>query len=403
MTKTEQTVLNLLANSLFSADRPIDESVDWSEVWKEAYAQAVPNIVFSGVNADSFSDNLKNEIRFKSKILLAKSMSMNAAHAELNRILGESNIPYVILKGFASARYYPDYALRAMGDVDFLISAQHLDKASDILISAGYEMSHENHDYHRVFQKGPVRLEMHFEPSGIPHGEAGAIIRKYLENTIECAERVDTDFGEMRVPFTFHHGLIILMHTAHHLTSGGVGLRHLCDWAVFVNSLTDKEFCELFEDKLKRAGLWHFACVLTRCAEIYLGCPEKSWSAEAEEELCENIICDIFSAGNFGQKDEKRYEESLMMSGGKTGGRKSVLVQFFSSLNRIVRQNWGITKKLKFLLPIGWIFFGGRYIIRMLMGKRPKIHLAEAKTEAEKRMEIYDKLKLYEKDKRRKQ
>ena len=67
-------------------------------------------------------------------------------------------------------------------------------------------------------------------------------------------------------------------------------------------------------------------------------------------------------------------------------------------MNKIVYQKWKAARKLKILLPIGWLFFGGRYIIRMLMGKRPKIHPFEARSEAIERMKVYDELKLFEKE-----
>lgn len=395
--KNENKLSSLLSSALFGSQQPSLINEESALVWKEAYAQGVAVLAFSCVDVSSLQETLQNEVKFYNKNLFARNIQIISAHAVLHALMSKADIPYTILKGYASAMYYPDSILRSMGDVDFLINEEYLEKASEILISQGFSMSHENHDYHRVFQKGIVRLEMHIEPSGIPEGESGEIIREYLCDTIGSSRLVNSDFGAMMVPSVFHHGLIILIHTAHHLTSGGVGLRHLCDWAVFVNSLSDKEFCELFEEKLKKAGLWNFACVLTKTVSKYLGCEEKEWANDADSELCEEIIKDIFAAGNFGQKDEKRSQESLLISGGKKK-KKSVISQLFASMNSIVYQKWRIARRLKFLLPIGWLFFGGRYLIRMAMGKRPKIHPIEAKTEAEQRMQIYDKLKLYEKD-----
>lgn len=393
---TEKALLDLLANSIFSADRTIDKNVDWSEVWKEANLQAVSVLAFSDVEASDFPVNLKNEIRQVCARLIAKNMYLLDAHAKLDSVLKKDNIPYTILKGFACARYYPDYVYRLTGDVDFLINPKDIDRVSEMFVSRGYEISHENHDYHRVFIKDGVRYEMHFEPSGIPSGEAGVRTRSYLENTLECAKRVSSDFGNMRVPFVFHHGLIILMHTVHHLTSGGIGLRHLCDWAVFVNSLSDDEFCALFEKPLRKIGMWRFACILTQTAVKYLGCGEKKWTGEKEDELTFKIIRDIFDAGNFGQKDEKRSQESLLISSGKgEEKKKSMPAQLLSSMNKIAYQKCKAARKFKILLPMLWLFYGGRYIIRMLMGKRPKIHPIAAKNEAEKRMEIYEELKIY--------
>ena len=53
------------------------------------------------------------------------------------------------------------------------------------------------------------------------------------------------------MPSHFHHGLNLLLHTNQHLLGEGLGLRHLCDWAVFAAGFSDEEFRELFEEKLK--------------------------------------------------------------------------------------------------------------------------------------------------------
>lgn len=391
--KTEYALLDMLANKLFSAGRAIDTDNDMAEIWKEAYKQAVAVVAFSDTNLENIDKNLENEIKGSIKNLVTRNMLVSSAHAKLDEMFGKVGIEYAILKGFASARYYPDPFLRSMGDVDFLVDAADIEKASRIFVDDGFEMSHENHDFHRVFTKGKIRYEMHFEPSGIPSGETGEKVREYLKDTVKTSKTVMTVFGKMRLPDDFHHGLIILIHIAHHMTGGGIGLRQLCDWAVFVNSVSEDDFCDLFEQKLKEIGLWRFACLLTRTAAYYLGCPEKKWADEGEKELCESIISDIFSSGNFGQKDETRSQGALLIS---KDGKKSGISQLFSSMNRIVYQKWSISRRIKILLPIGWIFFGLRYIIRMLIGKRPDIHPVKASEEAKKRSEIYRKLKLYE-------
>lgn len=76
-----------------------------------------------------------------------------------------------------------------------------------------------------------------------------------------------------------------------------------------------------------------------------------------------------------------------------------MLRQFFISANSIVYKNWKAARKLKILLPFGWVFFGGRYIIRSLLGKRPKIRPNKVAKEASERMDIYAELHLFERKK----
>ncbi len=82
------------------------------------------------------------------------------------------------------------------------------------------------------------------------------------------------------------------------MLSAGIGLRHLCDWIVFENSLSDNQFCEMFEIPLKRCGLWRFAQLLTQCGIRFLNAPSRNWAGDNENDLTEAMICDVMSGGN---------------------------------------------------------------------------------------------------------
>ncbi|MCB7187645.1 nucleotidyltransferase family protein, partial [Anaerostipes caccae] len=61
---------------------------------------------------------------------------------------------------------------------------------------------------------------------------------------------------------------MLLLHKLEHITSSGLGLRQLCDWAVFVHRDMTPERWEDLLPKLSRFGLLHFARVITRiCVE----------------------------------------------------------------------------------------------------------------------------------------
>ena len=395
----EKILLDILANNLFNAGRTVNlNEENLSAVWCEAYAQAVTLMTFNKSENSILTSDKCAYIRKKLSETLALNAKIDFEHVRICEIMKKADIPCTILKGFASALYYPDALMRSMGDVDFLIDAENLEKANEALTQNGYAKADKNHDVHDIYLGRICRCEMHFQPSGIPQGKAGVKVRKYLADISEKAETVQTELGAIRVPCTFHHGLIILLHMCHHLTGDGLGLRHLCDWAVFVNSLGEEKFLETFEKTFKDIGLWEFAKTMTLICIRYLGMPSMKWAADSDKKLADYILIDIIIGGNFGQKNADRSHESLLISS-KNEKSVSMLHQFFISANSIVYNNWKISRKLKFLLPFGWLFFGGRYIIRSLFGKRPKIRPNKVAKEASERMDIYSQLKLFEKNK----
>ena len=396
----QKALLALVSESLFGIKAQFDEGTDWSVVWKEAFFQGVSSIAFAPFDLSSLEDeSLEREIKeMINKQLISTSLFFER-HTSLSSLLSASKIPHTIIKGCASALLYPEPVLRAIGDIDFDIPREYLQKATDLLATQGIigdKIPHGDHDV--FFDQENVRYEMHFEPSGIPNGKPGEIIRSYFEDLIDCAVPSVSDFGEMKVPSVFHHGLIVLLHNAHHLTGEGIGLRQLCDWAVFINRFENDDFTELFYDKLLACGLWEFARLQTALCVKYLGCKAKEFAEGIDEETLDKLMLDILSGGNFGQKDSDRGHEALILSlHGKEGvGNKSNTSQFIQSVNDIVFRRWKLTKKVKILLPLGWVFFGGRYVLRSLIGKRPKIHVRQTVREANERKELYRQLKLFE-------
>ncbi len=394
----EKILLDILANNLFKAERKIDlNEGNMNALWCEAYAQAVMLMAFHKSETKIPKSEKYLYIINKLSQSLAENAKIDFEHVRICRIMKNAGIPCTILKGFASALYYPDALMRSMGDVDFLVDTDNFEKANEVLRQNGYAPSDKSHDVHDVYFGKVCRCEMHFQPSGIPQGKAGVKVRKYLADITERAETVQTELGEITVPCAFHHGLIILLHMCHHLTGDGLGIRHLCDWAVFVNSLGEEKFLEMFEKPIKDIGLWEFAKTMTFICGKYLGLQGIEWANDADEKLADYILIDIVIGGNFGQKSADRSHESLLISS-KNERKVSMLRQFFISANSIVYKNWKAARKFKILLPFGWVFFGGRYIIRSLFGKRPKIRPNKVAKEASERIDIYSELRLFERE-----
>lgn len=391
--KIEQILLDLLANSLFNANRKIDcGGAKWTFVWHEAYAQAVTLIAFSGATPENCNEQFLCKIRNKLQDDIRSVIHVNKEHIRLHRIMTEAGIPYVILKGAASAAYYPDPLMRLMGDVDFLVCEQDVDRACEVLEQNGLKRNTKEHEKHIVYFDDAGNFEMHTTPAGVPKGPDGDKVRALLKDILKDSGSIETDFGTIVVPSRFHHGLVILLHTCCHLTNEGIGLRQLCDWASYISHFSDDEFCSLFEEKLKSVGLWRFAQVLTQVCTECLGLPERSFTGEYDSDFINDFTADIFKSGNLGQKNATSVQESLLARSDKN---ESFLKHFISSVNQIVYFYWGFTRKFKILLPLGWLFFGGRYIIRSLLGKRPKINVKKLKDRTEARNSLYEEIKLF--------
>lgn len=410
LSTTERAVLAVTGRALFGAEIPIPRGVDWREVRKECNRQTVTILGFEGAKAAGAPKEVLNEWEKDVAGTVCNNLRVSWEHNELDELMQREKIPYVALKGCASAMYYPEPVARVMGDVDFLVERTDQERAGQALEREGFVPWDTGHICHVVYRRPPAHYELHFQPPGIPEGEPGRIVREYFADIMEQARTVDYENGQIACPSPFHHGLVILLHASHHFLGEGIGLRHLCDWAVFVSAFSDREFREVFEKKLRAVGLWKMAGIFTRAAEKWLGCPVGDLTGDltgdlagdltgkVDEELADVVIAEIFESGNFGRKAEGRvYETYLISNRGKNGvGRTSMIRQLFQSVNSMVYTHWPVAKRIPILLPLGWMFFTGRYMLRIWRGKRPPLHLREVASNAAQRRKLYRKIHLFE-------
>lgn len=394
---TQKTVLNLLSAAMFQKSFCADNNTDWKAVFDECGAQSVLSLAYSALPKQEVSEELYKEWNTLMRNNLMANTRLCYAHTMLHELMQNSGIPYVILKGCVSASYYDEPLLRTMGDVDFLVRPEDFSKADELLMQNGFIPHDVDHEYEKAYSKDGVVFELHHTVNGIPGGKTGEILKGYFSDIFETSYLKRLDLAQYESPSPFHHGLIMLLHVARHMITGGIGLRHFCDWAVFVEKIGD-DFTTLFEEKLMQVGLWRFAQLMSQFCVLYLGCSYKSWMGTLEKNLLELLQYDVFAGGNFGHKDLKRADEAKFITSRKQGGvnTDSNVKQAILSANEIVRKHWKTAEKLPVLYPVGWVFFGGRYVFRTLTGKREKIHINELAVGAEKRKEIYKSLKLFE-------
>ena len=401
MTDCQEALLKLLSKALFNRNREVSVA-DSVALLNEAKHQAVVQLAFSALDTDRLPEDAFQQWQKYTMQCASKNLRVIHKHALLHKWLSAAGIPYVILKGCASAAYYPQPDARAMGDVDFLVAEEDLERAGKVLEEHGlkpWEFEHISHIVYQTKSANGINLEMHFNLAGLPAGESGELVRACFRDVYTAASVRPIGDGQAVLPSPFHHGLVLLLHTCHHMTGEGIGLRHLCDWAVFANRFSDDEFRSLFEQPLKRIGLWKFAQTLTRVSIKYLGASEKDW-AVCDERLADSLMEDILLGGNFGKKDNNRGMQTLLISDrGKNGvGRTGMLHQLVRSTNAIILLNWPKARKYKLLLPVGWIYWGFRRMLRELTGKRKKSDVKQVLTGAASRRKLYQQLGLYDRE-----
>ncbi len=385
-----KVILDLLANSLFNAGLEIDcEAATLEELFKEAKAQTVLAVAFDALPKpyrDTNPEHYKKWQGIAFKIAQLNIRQMNA-NVELEKLFKSAGIPICTIKGFASAYYYQKMHLRQMGDIDFIVPNDMMGAGKNLLEENGFACSdeEEEHDFHIRHTKNGEIYEMH---RGITSFlDDNGYIQKYISDIFEHTETVDFDGVSLTIPDKFSHGLVMLLHMHRHMIDGGgVGLRHLCDWAAFVDSIDNDDWNKIFKEKLSAVKLWRFAQVLSKTSAIFLKIKEKDWFKEIDSDLAQNLLEDIIIGGNFGAKDHERYQEVAYLS--QTEKDKNVFVKYFKNYVKKVGLWQPFYREHKCFLPFGMVAYFFRTSFLLIFGKK-KMDFSKMHENTTKRNNLY--------------
>lgn len=342
MNRSEEKIRNLIRLSMFGGDIVFSDDIDWSDVLKEAKLQSVIALVY---------DELPDKQRAEWKPFVNKNktdfLRKLYEQSQVVSLLRDNGIDFVIIKGTAAAIYYPKPYNRAMGDIDILVADGAFDKAFYILKENGYIFSHDygdERDY--VFKKDGVLFELHRRYSDVERD-----IENVLQSGIKNAKTVTLYGDTFPILPKAENGLLILDHIRHHIY-GGLGIRQVIDFMMFVYSEKDeakfeKEILPVFE----KSGLGVLAKVIIKSCKKHFGLPLKAqWCESADDMTSDEFMERVFHSGDFGRKSPYEYRpmESFAMSVKKYG--------FFRSLQKAGVENFKACKNHKILRPFAWLF-----------------------------------------------
>lgn len=316
MNSDRQIFFGLLRSSLWNEPCPsVPAGYDWSAVLQMAREQTLSCLI-----SDAFS-------KYTGKVAIdAASMQklqlMNVkyiqAHAMLNRklsqtvmLLNEAGITSVLFKGQGLAMNYPDPLLRQCGDIDLYVGDENYQKACSVLEAAfgTDEVNSESVKHYHMMTDG-VTVELHRIAETMPGILANRRFQQWTVQNLhgDSLRKVSLNGTLVNLPPFSFDPIYILHHAWHHFMNGGIGLRQLCDWAVYLHTYHDKiDVVELRKnlDMFRLNDVWQsFAYI----AVNYLGLPPEEcplYKGENRRKAA-RMLDFIMDEGNFGKYDQHR-------------------------------------------------------------------------------------------------
>ena len=297
--------------------------------------------------------------------------------SELSEIFNENGIEHIFLKGSVLKALYPHPEIRRMGDIDILIKDTQYKKISQLMKNAKYTFEYES-DYEIVWKKGYTLIELHrvLIPS------YNKDLYKYFGNGWKRAVLKEKSC------YTFSNEdmfVYIFSHFAKHFRDAGIGIIHMCDLYVFLNSY-NLNF-EYIDTELKQLQLYNFWHNIKDTIDVW-------FSGKASSEITDCITGIILNSGVYGLKERSNISKALK-------SEKNYRSLFIGKICRLTHLIFpiGIIRKYKvlrvfpFLFPVFWVY---RWInILTTQRKKIKFKISDISAISKNDVQEYQKLLNY--------
>ena len=326
MTIAQQQFLELLRAGLWG--RPADTSlfegeVDWKAILRIAHQQTASIHVADGIETlpaelcPSKARIYRLAIRRTENTLMHKLLNTT-----INQIVGALNaegIPSVLLKGQGVAQNYLHPESRMCGDIDLYVGKENYMKACKVIASldpSGNAMGLET-DMHQHITLNDAEIEVHQMADSMNGRKRQKVLESWIDSVVDMSASPATktswnnDGTEICLPPHTYNAFFILHHGIRHLASDGLGLRQVCDWAMYLSTHHAEINAEELSEKLrifKMEELWNeFSLLVTH----FLGLPEDKLPIPAKGGVSDKtrlLMKQIFDTGNFGQYAAKKID-----------------------------------------------------------------------------------------------
>lgn len=276
MTSTEQYI-ELLRAGLWNRPARVSSPVLLKDISELATRQSTLPLIYCAILAIpdiTIPEKLATQMEAVVDKCAKSHKAANTVIAFVTSDLEAAGIPSVLLKGQGIASYYPNPELRQAGDIDLYVgSANYADSCK--IMGARFPKEGNESDKHASFHVGgSLFLELH-EFTEILHPERLNAIYQSISDEGTASGNIvirKLDGADIPTPEDTFNAFYIFNHLWEHTRNMGIGIRQLCDWAVFLhthNGQLDTHKLNGWLKDLHLLNVWQvFGCTAIELLEI---------------------------------------------------------------------------------------------------------------------------------------
>lgn len=293
MVNSREILLKLVRIAMgWENDFSLPINVDWKEVLVLSHEQGVNAIALDGLEV-VMQNNPQFQLSTTDKLLIIEAIgglqmvevnNQNQLEAlkELASILHKNHIPFMVMKGFACGQYYPNPKHRPCGDID-IYPGEKYKESYQAFVDEGIVSDPYYYRHSALFIKN-VMIENH-KVLGDLRGpkKQSKELEEWLKreaiksiDTCPTATILNKEIIGAVFPSANFNALFLPWHVSAHFAFERVTLRHLLDWALFLENDGMNIDIDAFREAKKRFtfGFSKMADILTNLSLRFLRIPD---------------------------------------------------------------------------------------------------------------------------------
>lgn len=291
---------------------PLTEE-QWQQLIETAAKQGVVTLMFDGIKQlppdllppENLLNYWQQIVKETEKTYMQHVRTLNYLFIRLQL---EANLHPVLLKGLALASYYPIPSHRECGDIDVFFDGEaEAERANKLVESWGMPVK-RGEKGESLFNLNNTIIEFHAHLLQSNHPLIGKKTHEALTTALNSKtgtyER-NIEGSPVRVLTPAYNNLLLATHSLKHVTNEGIGLKQLCDVAMFLKGEHDQLNTTELRVLLQQWKVEDWANLTYVFCAKRLALPKSllPYPIEQRKYKTERLWEEVWNTGNFGKKD----------------------------------------------------------------------------------------------------
>lgn len=351
---------------------------DWTALLRLAGEQKLLPLVYAAVRGTPGFSAAPEAVRAAARRQTMREAAAQTVHTEaflrLYQALRAEGLAPVVVKGIVCRALYPQPELRPSSDEDLYLTAAEMPRFHAVLLRAGFVLTEPERDYRSAHEARYVQpdtgliVEGHWALFPTEYAVYAAL-NVQLPDLMQRAQDWESGGVTLRVPDACDHLIFLLLHAFKHFISSGVGVRQLCDIALWMRRFGAQIDWQRVRAALRATHSEGFAAAVIDAGVHWFGLERAAAHIPPDWETLESaaLLADALSGGVYGSADSTRRHSCTITihaadrahRGGT--GRASLCAALFPG--REVMAGWyPYVARCPALLPAAWAQRIWRYL-----------------------------------------